>query len=77
MILAYLIRQCFDIWKILLQGELGQWNFKSKTRDTDYEGYMFPLHVQQQLDSWPEKHLRRRIWVCKKSAFKRECSAKY
>lgn len=47
----------------IIEGELGQWNFKSKTRDTDYEGYMFPLHVQQQLDSWPEKHLRRRIWM--------------
>ncbi|XWS46415.1 hypothetical protein CRYUN_Cryun14cG0063900 [Craigia yunnanensis] len=43
--------------------ELGKWNFKSKTHDTLYEGYMFPLLVQEQLDIWPEKNVRQREWM--------------
>ncbi|XP_071693863.1 nudix hydrolase 17, mitochondrial-like [Rutidosis leptorrhynchoides] len=42
---------------------LGQWVFKSKSNDTHYEGYMFPLLVKGQLDLWPEKDIRQRIWV--------------
>lgn len=30
---------------------------------TYYEGHMFPLFVKEQLDLWPEKHVRRRLWV--------------
>jgi diphosphoinositol-polyphosphate diphosphatase len=46
-----------------LQGELGKWNFLSKRHGTFYEGYMFPLLVTEQLDFWPEKHVRQRIWM--------------
>ena len=46
-----------------IECELGKWSFKSKSHDTYYIGYMFPLHVQEQLDFWPEKNLRQRIWM--------------
>ncbi|CAL0317703.1 unnamed protein product [Lupinus luteus] len=44
-------------------GKLGKWSFKSKTYDTFYDGYMFPLLVQEQLEFWPEQHIRERIWM--------------
>ncbi|KAG2710801.1 hypothetical protein I3843_04G045900 [Carya illinoinensis] len=47
----------------VVQRELGKWNFKSKTHDTYYEGYMFPLLVEEQLDFWPEKDVRQRKWM--------------
>ncbi|WRX20875.1 NUDIX hydrolase domain - like 10 [Theobroma cacao] len=47
----------------IVEHELGKWNFKSKTHDTHYEGYMFPLLVQEQLDIWPEKNVRQREWM--------------
>lgn len=50
----------------LVQGKLGKWRFKSKTHDTLYEGYMFPLLVEEQLEIWPEQCVRQRIWVGKK-----------
>ncbi|KAK9277477.1 hypothetical protein L1049_007021 [Liquidambar formosana] len=43
--------------------ELGRWNFRSKRHGSFYEGYMFPLLVEEQLDLWPEKNVRRRIWM--------------
>ncbi|WJX54356.1 Nudix hydrolase 17, mitochondrial, variant 2 [Trifolium repens] len=43
--------------------ELGQWNFISKRYGIYYEGYMFPLFVKEQLDQWPEKNVRRRVWM--------------
>ncbi|KAJ0038026.1 hypothetical protein Pint_22382 [Pistacia integerrima] len=43
--------------------ELGKWNFLSKSQGTLYEGYMFPLLVKEQLELWPEKDVRQRIWV--------------
>ncbi|GMY24823.1 nudix hydrolase 17, mitochondrial-like [Fagus crenata] len=46
-----------------IECELGRWNFNSKTRDTYYEGFMFPLLVEEQLDFWPEKNARQRIWM--------------
>ncbi|KAJ7964466.1 Nudix hydrolase-like protein [Quillaja saponaria] len=46
-----------------VQRGLGKWSFKSKSHDSLYLGYMFPLLVQEQLDSWPEKNLRQRIWM--------------
>lgn len=49
---------------IHMQRELGQWNFISKRYGIYYEGHMFPMFVKEQLDTWPEKNLRRRIWVC-------------
>lgn len=42
---------------------LGKWNFLSKRHGTFYEGYMFPLLVTKQLDLWPEKNVRQRIWM--------------
>ncbi|TKY56692.1 Nudix hydrolase 17 [Spatholobus suberectus] len=46
-----------------VEGKLGKWSFKSKTHDTFYEGYMFPLLVQEQLEFWPEQNVRQRIWM--------------
>lgn len=46
------------------QCELGKWTFISRRYGTCYEGYMFPMLVEEQLDLWPEKNVRRRIWVC-------------
>ncbi|XP_057445512.1 nudix hydrolase 17, mitochondrial-like [Lotus japonicus] len=46
-----------------IEDGLGQWNFISKRYGTYYEGHMFPLLVKEQLDLWPEKTLRRRIWM--------------
>ncbi|KAF6150822.1 hypothetical protein GIB67_020905 [Kingdonia uniflora] len=43
--------------------KLGKWSFRSKRYDTIYEGYMFPLLVKEQLDSWPEKNVRSRRWM--------------
>uniref|UniRef100_A0A2P2KDF4 Uncharacterized protein MANES_02G077800 n=1 Tax=Rhizophora mucronata TaxID=61149 RepID=A0A2P2KDF4_RHIMU len=48
----------------IVECELGKWRFRSKSDDTYHEGYMFPLLVQEQLDFWPEKNVRQRIWVC-------------
>nr|AFK40406.1 unknown [Lotus japonicus] len=47
----------------IVGGRLGKWSFKSKTHDALYEGYMFPLLVQEQLEFWPEQNLRQRIWM--------------
>ncbi|KAK7321479.1 hypothetical protein VNO77_32163 [Canavalia gladiata] len=44
-------------------GKLGKWSFKSKTHDTFYDGYMFPLLVQEQLELWPEQNFRQRKWM--------------
>ncbi|XP_042504211.1 nudix hydrolase 18, mitochondrial-like [Macadamia integrifolia] len=46
-----------------VQGKIGEWSFKSKRYNTFYEGVMFPLLVKEQLDLWPEKNLRKRIWM--------------
>ncbi|PWA49367.1 Alpha/beta hydrolase fold-3 [Artemisia annua] len=42
---------------------LGKWHFKSKTHDSSYEGFMFPLLVKEQLECWPEKDIRQSVWV--------------
>ncbi|KAJ1377761.1 NUDIX hydrolase domain, partial [Sesbania bispinosa] len=47
----------------IVGGKLGKWSFKSKTHNTLYEGYMFPLLVQEQFEIWPEQNVRQRIWV--------------
>ncbi|OIV95719.1 hypothetical protein TanjilG_01513 [Lupinus angustifolius] len=47
----------------IVGGKLGKWSFKSKTHDTFYEGYMFPLLVQEQLEFWPEHNVRQRTWM--------------
>ncbi|XP_044491286.1 nudix hydrolase 17, mitochondrial-like, partial [Mangifera indica] len=46
-----------------VERELGKWNFVSKSQGTLYEGYMFPLLVKEQLEVWPEKDVRQRIWM--------------
>lgn len=45
------------------QKKLGNWIFKSNGSDVYHEGHMFPLCVEEQLDSWPEKDIRSREWV--------------
>ncbi|KAL8476365.1 hypothetical protein ACS0TY_028878 [Phlomoides rotata] len=52
--------------------KLGKWSFKSKSRGSCYEGHMFPLLVTEQLESWPEKHIRQRKWVSVREA-RMEC----
>ncbi|XP_044478701.1 nudix hydrolase 4-like [Mangifera indica] len=47
----------------IVEHELGKWNFKSKSHDTYYEGFMFSLLVKEQLEIWPEKNLRKRTWM--------------
>nr|XP_043615360.1 nudix hydrolase 17, mitochondrial-like [Erigeron canadensis] len=47
----------------IVEGVLGKWCFKSKGNDGYYEGHMFPLLVKEQLDFWPEKNIRQRVWV--------------
>ncbi|XP_059448485.1 nudix hydrolase 17, mitochondrial-like [Corylus avellana] len=46
-----------------IECELGKWSFISKRHGTCYEGHMFPLLVKEQLDPWPEKNVRRRLWM--------------
>ncbi|KAI3843737.1 hypothetical protein MKX03_018390 [Papaver bracteatum] len=48
--------------------KLGEWSFKSKRYDTFYEGYMFSLHVEDELESWAESHVRTRKWMTVKDA---------
>ncbi|KAJ9147254.1 hypothetical protein P3X46_029432 [Hevea brasiliensis] len=55
----------------IVERELGMWSFKSKTHDTYYEGYMFPLLVQEELNFWPEKNVRQRKWMSVSDA--KEC----
>ncbi|XP_051119271.1 nudix hydrolase 18, mitochondrial-like [Andrographis paniculata] len=47
----------------ILGEKLGQWIFKSKSQEKYHEGSMFPLLVTEELDVWPEKGLRKRIWM--------------
>ncbi|XP_075490867.1 nudix hydrolase 17, mitochondrial-like isoform X2 [Primulina tabacum] len=47
----------------LLEDKLGEWVFKSKSQDKYHEGSMFPLLVTEELDVWPEKDVRRRVWM--------------
>jgi diphosphoinositol-polyphosphate diphosphatase len=42
---------------------LGYWHYKSRRYDQTYEGYMFPLHVTDELQQWPEMTSRKRTWV--------------
>ncbi|KAL1820438.1 hypothetical protein ACET3Z_015307 [Daucus carota] len=49
--------------KGIVEEKLGQWSFKSKGNDAYYEGHMFPLYVMEQLEFWPEKHIRQRVWM--------------
>lgn len=47
----------------LLGEKLGEWVFKSKSQDKHHQGSMFPLLVTEELDVWPEKNVRQRVWM--------------
>ncbi|KAK1410650.1 hypothetical protein QVD17_37188 [Tagetes erecta] len=46
-----------------VESKLGKWCFKSKGNDAFYEGHMFPLLVDNELEDWPEKEIRQRQWM--------------
>ncbi|CAA2973415.1 nudix hydrolase 18, mitochondrial-like [Olea europaea subsp. europaea] len=50
--------------------ELGKWCFQSNNNGNCYEGRMFPLLVKEQLEFWPEKDVRQRIWISVREARK-------
>ncbi|EYU21840.1 hypothetical protein ABFS83_09G071100 [Erythranthe nasuta] len=43
--------------------KLGEWVFKSKSQEKYHEGSMFSLLVTEELDVWPEKDVRQRVWM--------------
>ncbi|KAI5660305.1 hypothetical protein M9H77_29098 [Catharanthus roseus] len=43
--------------------QLGMWRFQSKSQDCSHEGYMFAFEVKEELDVWPEKDVRKRLWL--------------
>uniref|UniRef100_A0A7N0VIN1 Nudix hydrolase domain-containing protein n=1 Tax=Kalanchoe fedtschenkoi TaxID=63787 RepID=A0A7N0VIN1_KALFE len=42
---------------------LGKWCYKGKTNGIPHEGYMYPLFVTDQSETWPEKNTRIRTWM--------------
>lgn len=58
-------RECIEEAGVVgkVEEELGQWRYQSKSRGVFHESCMFPLLVTQQLDLWPEKNFRQRLWV--------------
>ncbi|KAK9272327.1 hypothetical protein L1049_002698 [Liquidambar formosana] len=64
------LRECIEEAGVqgIVQCELGKWRFKSRSKGTYNEGYMFPLLVNKQLDLWPEKDVRQRIWMSVRKA---------
>ncbi|CAN1151538.1 Nudix hydrolase 18, mitochondrial [Linum perenne] len=69
-------RESFEEAGVLgtVEDRLGKWTFMSKGNGIFYEGYMFPLLVTEQLDFWPERHVRKRIWVCSNIESYKLCS---
>nr|XP_016500158.1 PREDICTED: nudix hydrolase 18, mitochondrial-like isoform X2 [Nicotiana tabacum] len=61
------LRETFEesgvIGEVEVHEFLGTWNFKSKSQGTFHEGHMFPLLVTDELDDWPEKTVRKRLWL--------------
>lgn len=61
------LRETFEesgvIGDVEVQEYLGTWSFKSKSQGTFHEGHMFPLLVTEELDDWPEKTVRKRLWL--------------
>lgn len=47
----------------MLGEKLGEWIFKSKSQEKYHQGSMFPMLVTEELDVWPEKGLRKRVWM--------------
>ncbi|CAI9758151.1 unnamed protein product [Fraxinus pennsylvanica] len=52
-----------------VESELGKWSFQSNNGNC-YEGRMFPLLVKEQLELWPEKDVRQRVWISVREARK-------
>ncbi|XP_073310886.1 nudix hydrolase 18, mitochondrial-like [Primulina huaijiensis] len=48
---------------------LGKWNIKNKNNNCS-ECHMFPLLVKEQLEFWPEKDSRQRLWISVREARK-------
>ncbi|CDO98317.1 unnamed protein product [Coffea canephora] len=46
-----------------VEDNLGVWTFKSKSQDASHEGHMLAFRVTEELDCWPEKDVRQRIWL--------------
>lgn len=61
------LRETFEesgvIGDVEVQEYLGTWSFKSKSQGTFHEGHMFPLLVTEEHDDWPEKTVRKRLWL--------------
>lgn len=61
------LRETFEesgvIGDVEVQEFLGTWSFKSKSQGTFHEGHMFPLLVTEELNDWPEKTVRKRLWL--------------
>ncbi|GAB2281795.1 hypothetical protein Dimus_016361 [Dionaea muscipula] len=59
--------------KLVFLGELGTWSYKSKSHNTIYEGRIFSLLVEEQLDLWSEKNVQQRLWMTVGEAAKEVC----
>ncbi|XP_019167385.1 PREDICTED: nudix hydrolase 17, mitochondrial-like [Ipomoea nil] len=66
-------RETFEEAGVLGEAEscLGTWYFKSKSIDAFHEGFMLPLFVTEELDDWPERDVRLRLWVSYEEAMER------
>jgi diphosphoinositol-polyphosphate diphosphatase len=47
----------------LLGDKLGEWVFKSRSQEKYHEASMFSLFVNEELEVWPEKDVRQRVWM--------------
>ncbi|KAL3818493.1 hypothetical protein ACJIZ3_004398 [Penstemon smallii] len=57
----------------MLGDKLGEWTFKSKSQEKYHEGSMFSLFVTEELEVWPEKDVRQRVWMTVNEA-REKCS---
>ncbi|KAL3343464.1 hypothetical protein AABB24_027146 [Solanum stoloniferum] len=61
------LRETFEesgvVGDVEVQEYLGTWSFKSKSQGTFHQGHMFPLLVTEELEDWPEKTVRKRLWL--------------
>jgi diphosphoinositol-polyphosphate diphosphatase len=47
----------------VIQNKLGEWIFKSRSQEKYHEASMFSMLVTEELDVWPEKDVRQRVWM--------------
>ncbi|WOK91930.1 nudix hydrolase 21, chloroplastic-like [Canna indica] len=47
----------------LVEDQLGEWRYKSKSHDKIHEAVMFPLNVTEEWNCWPEGASRTRKWI--------------